>query len=51
MPNNGIVDVLDEEAERKRIAYETQYINGKRYKIPERIIQLDFWAKIGKDKR
>jgi hypothetical protein len=23
------------------------FINGKRYKVPERIIHLDFWTKLG----
>lgn len=46
--NNGIIEILDPEGERKRIEYENAYINGKRYKIPERIIHLDFWSKIGR---
>jgi hypothetical protein len=46
-PNNGLVDVIDEEAERRRIAYQNMFINGKRYKVPEKIIQLDFWSKLG----
>ncbi|KAJ9125887.1 hypothetical protein QFC24_002671 [Naganishia onofrii] len=46
-PNNGLIDVIDEEAERRRIAYQNMFINGKRYKVPEKIIQLDFWSKLG----
>jgi hypothetical protein len=46
--NNGIIEILDPEGERKRIEYENAYINGKRYKVPERIIHLDFWSKIGR---
>ncbi|KAI5451412.1 hypothetical protein NCC49_001718 [Naganishia albida] len=46
-PNNGLVEIIDEEAERRRIAYEHMFINGKRYKVPERIIHLDFWTKLG----
>lgn len=46
-PNNGLVEIIDEEAEKRRIAYENMFINGKRYKVPERIIHLDFWTKLG----
>ncbi|KAJ9102518.1 hypothetical protein QFC21_002918 [Naganishia friedmannii] len=46
-PNNGLIEVIDEEAERRRIAYQNMFINGKRYKVPEKIIQLDFWSKLG----
>jgi hypothetical protein len=46
--NNGIIEVLDPEAERKRVEMAERFINGKRYKIPERIIHLDFWSKIGR---
>jgi hypothetical protein len=46
-PNNGLVEIIDEEAEKRRIAYENMFINGKRYKVPERIIHLDFWNKLG----
>lgn len=46
-PNNGLVEIIDEEAEKRRIAYEHMFINGKRYKVPERIIHLDFWTKLG----
>jgi uncharacterized protein YkvS len=45
--NNGIIEVLDPEAERKRMEMAERFINGKRYKIPEKIIHLDFWKKIG----
>jgi hypothetical protein len=46
--NNGIVEIFDPEAEKKRLEYEAAFINGKRYKVPERIIHLDFWNKIGR---
>lgn len=46
--NNGIIEIYDPEAERKRIEFEQAFINGKRYRIPERIVQLDFWGKIGR---
>lgn len=45
--NNGLVEIIDAEAEKRRLAYENMFINGKRYKVPERIIHLDFWAKLG----
>lgn len=46
-PNNGLVEIIDTEAEKRRLAYENMFINGKRYKVPERIIRLDFWTKLG----
>ena len=45
--NNGNIEVIDEE-EHERLAYESLYINRKRYKVPSKIIQLDFWSKIGR---
>ena len=45
--NNGVIEVLDPEAERKKMEMAERFINGKRYKIPEKIIHLDFWKKIG----
>ncbi|KAI0273862.1 hypothetical protein BC834DRAFT_855990 [Gloeopeniophorella convolvens] len=46
--NNGNVEVLDVEmsSTHDKVAVDEVFINGKRYRIPERIIKLDFWDKI-----
>jgi hypothetical protein len=44
--NNGNIEIIDEDT-RQRLAAESVYINGKRYRVPEKVIQVDFWTKIG----
>jgi hypothetical protein len=46
--NNGNVEILDVETSstHDKVAVDEVFINGKRYRIPERIIKLDFWDKV-----
>jgi hypothetical protein len=37
--------ILPEE-ERERLEYEDLVINSRKYRVPERIIKLDFWDKV-----
>ncbi|KAF9027128.1 hypothetical protein BDZ89DRAFT_1134391 [Hymenopellis radicata] len=51
--NNGNIEIIPSQvpstskAERK-LNVEENLINGRRYRVPERIIMLDFWSKIDK---
>ena len=49
--NNGNIDIIHPQAastsENKVVADEVS-INGRRYRVPERVIILDFWGKVGK---
>ena len=38
--------IPDEEA-RHAIEYEDMIINRRKYRVPEKIIRLDFWEKLG----
>ncbi|EJT96841.1 hypothetical protein DACRYDRAFT_119885 [Dacryopinax primogenitus] len=42
-PNNGIIDVIFPEEDLSSMKVENVVINGKRYRIPEKTIILDFW--------
>ncbi|KAI0005877.1 hypothetical protein BJV74DRAFT_800497 [Russula compacta] len=46
--NNGNIEVLDIETSstHDKVAVDEVFINGKRYRVPERIIKLDFWEKV-----
>ena len=50
--NNGNIEVIHPElsaaAPNPRIAVDEVLINGRRYRIPEKIIVLDFWSKLNK---
>jgi hypothetical protein len=50
--NNGYIDVIQPEpstAESKaRVQADEVLINGRRYRVPEKIIILDFWNKVSK---
>jgi hypothetical protein len=45
--NNGNIQVIPDESHRARMRYDEFLINRKKYRVPERIIRLDFWAKMG----
>jgi hypothetical protein len=45
--NNGNIVVIPDAEPRPRLAYEDMVINKRKYRVPERIIRLDFWDKIG----
>jgi len=46
--NNGNIEILDigTPSTHDKVAVEEVFINGKRYRIPERVIKLDFWDKV-----
>ncbi|KAK7466915.1 hypothetical protein VKT23_003979 [Stygiomarasmius scandens] len=49
--NNGNIEIVDPEAARPidthpKVGVDEVLINGRRYRVPERIILLDFWNKI-----
>jgi len=46
--NNGNIEILDIEpsSTHDKVAVDEVFINGKRYRVPERIIKLDFWDKV-----
>ncbi|XP_006458322.1 hypothetical protein AGABI2DRAFT_183411 [Agaricus bisporus var. bisporus H97] len=51
--NNGNVDIIPSETttpiqQSNRIATDEVLINGRRYRVPERTIILDFWGKLNK---
>lgn len=49
--NNGNIEVIHPQpaAMTEKLVLDEVLINGRRYRVPERIIMLDFWSKIGKD--
>lgn len=49
-PNNGNVSILDTD-DHPPIPHEDMLINNRRYRVPERIIHLDFWNKIAEAKK
>lgn len=47
--NNGNVEVVQSDyltAEEQKVLVDEVTINGRRYRIPERVIRLDFWNRI-----
>ncbi|KAI0295485.1 hypothetical protein BC826DRAFT_1008037 [Russula brevipes] len=46
--NNGSIEILDigTSSTHDKVAVDEVFINGKRYRVPERIIKLDFWDKV-----
>lgn len=47
--NNGNVEIIQSETPAAaKIATDDVTINGRRYRIPERIITLDFWSKLSR---
>jgi hypothetical protein len=46
--NNGNIEILDIEpsSTQDKVVVDEVFINGKRYRVPERIIKLDFWDKV-----
>jgi hypothetical protein len=52
--NNGNIEVIRSDVTAphpRRVETDEAIINGQRYRIPERIITLDFWSKLSRDKR
>lgn len=49
-PNNGNIEVVNSEwtsRSQDRVSVDEILINGRKYRIPERVIILDFWNKVG----
>ena len=46
LPNNGNISIMPDERGRNVLEYEDMIINKKKYRVPEKIIRLDFWNKI-----
>ncbi|KAK7043730.1 hypothetical protein VNI00_008342 [Paramarasmius palmivorus] len=50
--NNGNVEILESDTtsqmNSQKVAVDEVLINGRRYRIPERVILLDFWNKVSK---
>lgn len=45
--NNGNIDIIpSEEPQTSPLAIDEIFISGQRYRVPERIVMLDFWSKI-----
>ncbi|KAF8185023.1 hypothetical protein K438DRAFT_1066922 [Mycena galopus ATCC 62051] len=49
--NNGIIEIIHPQtastSKVKKVAVDEVLINGRRYRVPERIVVLDFWNKVG----
>jgi hypothetical protein len=49
--NNGNIEITHAQTaptNQNNVAVEEILINGRRYRVPERVIVLDFWDKVGK---
>ncbi|KAA1478587.1 hypothetical protein DENSPDRAFT_809774 [Dentipellis sp. KUC8613] len=49
--NNGMIEVIapdDMPSAQDKVRVDEVFINGRRYRVPERIIKLDFWNKVHK---
>lgn len=47
--NNGNIEVIQPQTSsgaQSKVAVDEVLINGRRYRVPERVIKLDFWSKI-----
>ncbi|KAF7304633.1 Histone deacetylase associated PHD protein-2 [Mycena kentingensis (nom. inval.)] len=47
--NNGNIEIIHTQASTtrpKKVAVDEVYINGRKYRVPERIVILDFWNKV-----
>lgn len=52
--NNGNIEVIQPQASsavqsQNKVTVDEVLINGRRYRVPERVIMLDFWSKISSD--
>jgi hypothetical protein len=45
--NNGNITIVPDEPVRPLLEYEDLFINRKKFWVPEKVIKLDFWAKLG----
>ena len=49
-PNNGNIEIIPADSsagKAKKMSVDEVHINGRRYRVPERVIVLDFWDKLG----
>ncbi|OJA07604.1 hypothetical protein AZE42_06275 [Rhizopogon vesiculosus] len=49
--NNGNIDIIHPEGTSiaEKLVLDEILINGRRYRVPEKVVMLDFWNKISKD--
>ncbi|KIK91128.1 hypothetical protein PAXRUDRAFT_831105 [Paxillus rubicundulus Ve08.2h10] len=49
--NNGNIEIIHPQtaAMAEKLVLDEVLINGRQYRVPERVIMLDFWSKISKD--
>ncbi|KAJ7273372.1 hypothetical protein C8J57DRAFT_1506889 [Mycena rebaudengoi] len=51
--NNGIIEIIHPQtastSQVKKVTVDEVLINGRRYRVPERIVVLDFWNKVSKN--
>ncbi|KAH0830430.1 hypothetical protein J3R83DRAFT_1825 [Lanmaoa asiatica] len=49
--NNGNIEIIHPQsaAMTEKLVLDEVLINGRRYRVPERVIMLDFWSKISKE--
>ncbi|TDL25052.1 hypothetical protein BD410DRAFT_820220 [Rickenella mellea] len=49
--NNGVIEVINSDATaNSKVVADEVLINGRRYRVPERVIVLDFWSKVKQHK-
>ncbi|ORY35491.1 hypothetical protein BCR39DRAFT_460802 [Naematelia encephala] len=46
LPNNGNIVIIPEDGAKPQLECEDMIINKRKYRVPERIIRLNFWAKV-----
>jgi len=46
-PNNGNITIVPDENAKQMFDFEDMIINKRKYRVPEKIIRLDFWDKLG----
>ncbi|KDQ60591.1 hypothetical protein JAAARDRAFT_124356 [Jaapia argillacea MUCL 33604] len=49
--NNGNIEIVQSEPASSvhKVAVDEVMINGRRYRVPERVVVLDFWSKVGRE--
>jgi hypothetical protein len=46
-PNNGSIEIVpSDDPPHRAVSVDEVYINGQKYRIPERVVILDFWSKV-----
>jgi hypothetical protein len=47
-PNNGNIEIINNifSLQEEKVLVDEISINGRRYRVPERVVKLDFWNKV-----